>query len=286
MKHTIKIIIAMLIWGSIGIFVKHVKLPSIDIVFLRASIASCFLLLCKIAVNSKSGEGKKVGRNRKDIILILVSGVILAFNWILLFQAYKYTTITNATLSYYLAPVFVILLSPIVLGESLSIKNILAVITAMIGLSIIVTHQGGINNGHYSHFTGIMFGIAAAMLYAGVVLLNKSINAFEAFEKTLLQILVSALVLLPYIIYKHDIHITDLKTLLIIVILGVVHTGIAYLLYFSSVEHVSVQRVSLYSYIDPLSAVVFGTIFLGEPIGIYHVLGGALILTSTFLGSK
>jgi RarD protein len=288
MKHIFKIVLAMLIWGSIGVFVKNINLPSIEIVFLRAAVACVFLLFGRIILLGKP-KIKNIKKGfTKEALLLIITGIILALNWLLLFQAYKYTTLTNATLSYYLAPVFVILLSPIFLKEKITLKNLLAVIVAMIGLGLIVSHQAQSSNLgiHYNHIKGILFGTSAAVLYACIVLVNKSVKEFSGLDKALIQISVSAIILLPVVLYRNILHISDSKTLIIILILGIVHTAISYVLYFSSIEHVSAQRVSLLSYIDPLSAVVFGTLLLSEPIGIYHIIGGALILISTFVSNK
>jgi RarD protein len=288
MKHTLKIVLAMLIWGSIGVFVKNINLPSIEIVFLRAAVAFVFLLIGRIILIGKPKIKDIKKSPSKEAYLLIISGGVLALNWLLLFQAYKYTTLTNATLSYYLAPVFVVLFSPIFFKEKITIKNLLAVIFAMVGLALIVSHQAssGTLTNNYNHVKGILFGTSAAVLYASIVLVNKSVIKFSGFDKALIQISISAIILLPIVLYRNNLHISDIKTLIILLIIGIVHTAIAYVLYFSSIEHVAAQRVSLLSYIDPLSAVVFGTLLLSEPIGIYHILGGALILISTFVSNK
>ena len=286
MKHILKIVLAMLIWGSIGVFVKNINLPSIEIVFLRAAIACVFLIFGRLILIGKTKIKDLKKGFMKEALILIITGIALALNWLLLFQAYKYTTLTNATLSYYLAPVFVILLSPLFFKEKITLKNLLSIIMAMLGLALIVSHQVQAASTNYNHVKGIMFGTSAAVLYACIVLVNKSVKKFSGFDKALIQISVSAIILLPIVLYRNNLHISSTKTLIIVLILGVVHTAISYVLYFSSIEHVSAQRVSLLSYIDPLSAVIFGTLLLSEPIGIYHILGGALILISTFVSNK
>lgn len=283
MNPVLKIILAMVIWGSIGIFVKNIDLPSVEIAFLRAIIASIFLILVRVLMKNKSPVKSINKHSRKDLILLFISGIILAFNWLFLFQAYKFTTVTNATLSYYSAPLFVILLSPIILKEKITIKKLLSVLVAMIGLAIIVSQQKQGSNTNYMHFKGIVYGISAAVLYANVILFNKKIKGFSSFDRTIVQIVVSAVVLLPIILYRNNLYISGLSMFITIMILGIVHTGTAYFLYFSSIEHVHVQRASILSYIDPISAVIFGTLFLSEPLGIFHIIGGVLILFSAFL---
>lgn len=286
LKNTVKIIAAMLIWGSIGIFVKSIKLPSIEIVFMRAAIASLFLILIKLVFYKKDKTEKIVKYELKPVLLIILAGIVLALNWLLLFQAYKYTTLTNSTLSYYMAPVFVVLLSPFIFREKLTIKVIIAVLMAMAGLALIVSHQSQGSGINYSHIKGIMCGLMAAVLYASVVMINKSVKGFSGFDKALIQILTSAAVLLPVILYRSSLHFDSLKTLMLVLIVGVIHTAIPYVLYFSSLEHIDAQKVSLLSYIDPMSAVIFGTLILREPIGIFHAIGGALILFSTLIINK
>lgn len=281
MNSVIKIILSMIIWGSLGLFVRNISLPSLDTAFLRAIIASAFLLLFKLF--SKKHINKV---SLKDLVLLILSGIIIASNWLLLFQAYKYTTIANATLCYYTAPIFIILLSPIVLKEKLTLKKLLSVFVSLSGLCLIISQNVSSKVSSYNHPLGFLLGISAAALYASVILINKKIKNFSGVDRTVVQISVSAIFLLPFILYRNEIHITGMKMLLTILILGVLHTGIAYLLYFSAIEKVSAQKASLLSYIDPISAVLFGTLFLGEPLSAFQALGGGLIIFSTLINIK
>ncbi|GAA0721212.1 DMT family transporter [Clostridium malenominatum] len=285
MNPDLRIIISMAIFGSVGLFVKNIDLPSIEMVFLRALIATVFLLIVKNVGKKKKTKEEDKGENKKDdkknIALLIISGVVMVFNWLFLFQAYKYTTVANGTLSYYAAPIFIVLLSPIVLKEKITFKKIVSVGIAMGGLALIVLNQPQVPGGNYIHSKGIFYGILAATFYATVILLNKSIEGFSGYYRTYIQMTISTLTLLPIVIYRGNLHILDFKSMANILILGVIHTGVAYVLYFSSIEHVTAQRASLLSYIDPISAVVYGTIFLGEPLSIYHVIGGIMIIFST-----
>lgn len=282
MKYVIKILTAMMIWGSIGIFVRYIPLPSIEIAFFRAIIASIFLFGVKIFTK----KSKPIPFSLKDFYMLIISGIIISINWLLLFQSYKYTTISNATLSYYTAPIFVILLSPIILKEKITLKKIMSVFVALVGLILIISQNPSSSGALYNHPLGVFYGLTAAVLYAFVILLNKRINNFSGIDRTFVQILVSAIFLLPLVLYRNQIHIGSINILIIILVLGVFHTGIAYLLYFSSIEHVSAQKASILSYIDPISAVMFGTIFLKEGLVPLQILGGILILLSTLVNIK
>lgn len=282
MKSTIQVIISMMIWGSVGIFVRYIDIPSLEIAFLRAAVAAVFLLIFGI-FNRRSNKSLY---NRKNLLLLIASGTAIGLNWVLLFQAYKYTTISNATLSYYFAPVFVVLLSPIVLKERFTAFKLLSVFGALAGLLLILSNQTNASQGQYNHVLGMTFGIVAAVLYAGVVLLNKYIKNFSGFDMTFIQITTAALVLFPFIISRGQLHIDGLNTLLLVLIIGIVHTGIAYLIYFSAIKNIRAQSAAMLSYIDPVSAILFGTLILGESVNMIQILGGLMILGFTFIGER
>ena len=281
MKNKIKIISSMFIFGSIGIFVRNINLPSIEIAFLRAMIGSLFLLCAGLIMKQKIS----VKLIKENILILTLSGVAIGFNWVLLFQAYKYTTISNSTLSYYFAPIFVLMLAPIILKEKLTIIKILCVIVAMSGLFLIVSTGSTNITGSYNHIIGIMYGLSAAVLYASIILMNKFIKNLSGFESTLIQLSIAALVLLPIIIYRGNIHVSKISSIawIFILIVGILHTGIAYLMYFSSIKQLKGQSIAILSYIDPISAVILASIFLGESITLVKIIGGLLILGSTFI---
>lgn len=284
MNAKFKIIISMLIFGTIGVFVKHVEMPSSAIAFLRAVIGSLFLVFASFFVKQKLS----LNAIRQNFILLFISGAAIGVNWILLFEAYKYTSVSNATLSYYFAPVFVIILAPLVLKEKLTITKVLCAAAAMLGL-LLVVNIGGISSvSAKNNLLGIGYGLAAAVLYASVILMNKFIKELSGFETTLVQLATGAVVLLPNIILKENISLQSVNSLSIvyILILGIVHTGVAYFLYFTSVKELKGQTIAVLSYIDPISAVIFAALFLGESMSLPQIVGGILIIGSTFLSEK
>lgn len=279
----LRLIATMLIFGSIGVFVKNVHLPSSGIAFLRGMIGSLFLLAFSIFVKQNKPSWQSI---KKNGLLLILSGAAIGFNWIFLFQAYKYTTISNATLSYYFAPVFVMILAPFVLKEKLTPVKVGSIITAMIGLFLVVNiHGGSTDVGAYQHTIGILYGLSAAALYASAILMNKFIKNLSGFETTLIQLMVASLVLLPYTFFKDQLNLSDLtaNSLIFILILGVVHTGVAYFLYFTSIQELKGQTIAVLSYIDPISAVLIAAVFLGESMSPIQIAGGVLILGSTYM---
>lgn len=279
-----KIIIAMLIWGTIGIFVKNISLTSIEIAFFRASIGSIVLLF--IALLNKEIIDKKV--LRENAIVLILSGIALGINWTMLFQAMKYTSISNATLSYYFAPMFMIVFSAIILKEKINIKNIACMLVALLGLFMILKSGDVDNINNYNHTKGILFGLLGAVIYAIIVILNKFIKGLSPIQITLSQLSISTIVLLPIVLRNgienfKDLHI---NTWFLIITLGIIHTGFAYLLYFPSLKDVEAKNVAIISYLDPITAIFISAIFLKEHMTSIQMLGGVLILSSAYINEK
>lgn len=292
MRPVIKLVSAMVIWGSLGVFVKNIKLESFEIAFLRAVIASILLGIIFIIKSKKENKQRKyfkeylIKENKKQIIILILCGISLGFNWVLLFQSYRYTTVSNATIAYYFAPVIVLFLSPIILKEKFTIRNTLSVGSAIIGLIMILSNHLNITSNGYNHGKGIMLALAAAFLYASIIIFNKYIQEFEDYERTFLQLFTASVVLLPFIIYRNMIMISDIKSLIFILIIGVVHTTIAYCLYFSAIKDINTQSAAILGYIDPVSAIVFSVIFLSELLSILQIIGGGIILISAYVSNK
>lgn len=278
-----KMIFTMLIFGSIGVFVKSINLSSIDIAFLRALIGTVFLIGAGFMMKQKIS----LVSIKKNLILLVLSGMGIGFNWIFLFQAYEYTTLSNATLSYYFAPVFVMILSPWVLKEKLTAKKIGCILFAMLGLFLLLNAETQVD-GDFEHIKGILYGLLGAGIYASIVLMNKFIKDLPGFETTLIQLFVAALILLPSFFYGGGPNLIgiDIRTWGFILVVGILHTGVAYLLYFTSMKELNGQSVAILSYIDPIFAVVLSVLFLGEGMNVLQVMGGVFILGSTLLSQR
>lgn len=279
MSAKLKIIFAMAVFGTIALFVKNIPLSTGEISLYRAVIATISILIYK----KFSGTKLEFSKIKKDIPVLFLSGAVMGFNWILLFQAYKYTTVSLATLSYYFAPVLIIALCPIIFKEKITIKQIICFIMATLGLVMIIG-VGGISTSG-SNFIGILYGLGAAVLYATVIILNKFIKNITGIDKTLIQFIAAIIVLTPYVISTSGINITGISSsgLVNLLILGIFHTGFTYCLYFSSVKDLTGQQAALLSYVDPLVSIILSVTILGEGINGIQILGGAMILGFTLL---
>lgn len=277
MNATLKNITAMLIFGSIGLFVRNIELASSQIALVRGFVGAFILLIAMFFLHKRFN----IKSLKQNVKYLLLAGLAIGFNWIFLFQAYTYTTIAIATLTYYLAPTFVVLLSPLVLKEKLSSFKIICVILSLFGMSFVAgffnENQSGAND-----FIGALYGISAALFYAGVILSNKFIKNISTIDSSITQLFIASLTLLPYVCYQNNSWEMSTISWISLIILGIVHTGIAYLLYFSSLQKLSAQRVAIFSYLDPVTAIILSTVILSEPMSLIQWVGAILILGSLF----
>lgn len=270
------LVASMTIFGTLGLFVRNISVSSGELALYRAVLAA--LLLTGFFVLSK--QHIPLSKVKKEIPLLLTSGVAMGINWILLFQAYKYTTVSAATLSYYFAPVIVTVVCPFLFKEKLTMKQIICFIMSTVGLVLII----GIGDVHGDrNIIGILFGLGAAVFYATVILLNKFIKKVEGIHRTFLQFIAAIITLTPYVLCTSGITLGSLNNIgwINLLIVGLVHTGITYCMYFSSLKELPGQKVAILSYIDPLVAVLISVTVLGETMTISQVIGGMLILGFT-----
>ena len=266
---------AMFLFGTLAPFVRHISVGSGELALYRAVMAAmlvgAFLLVTK--------QKLALGSIRKELLLLLLSGGAMGVNWILLFEAYRYTTVSVATLSYYFAPVLVMVACPVLFREKMTGKQILCFVMSTAGLVLITGTAGG----GRQDLLGIAFGLGAAMLYATVMLLNKFIKGVAGLHRTFIQFLAAIVVLLPYVALTGGFSLGSLDSTGwgALLIVGLVHTGITYCLYFSALKELPGQKVTILSYIDPLVAVLVSVIWLREGISAMQILGGALILGFT-----
>lgn len=276
----LQLIASMVIFGTIGLFVRYIPLPSSVIACVRGFVGMLFLLLV-MALRRKKPDTAAI---RKNLLVLIVSGAAIGINWILLFEAYRYTTVATATLCYYLAPMFVLLASPLVLKERLTLRKLVCVIVSLIGMFFV---SGVAENGipSISELTGVLLGLGAAAFYATVVLLNKKMTGIAATDRTLMQLGLAALAVLPYIFLTENLSAFELSlpALGLLLFVGIIHTGIAYTMYFGSLKALKAQTAAILSYIDPIVAIILSALLLREHMGVGGIVGAVLILGSALI---
>jgi RarD protein len=278
-----RLIISMCIFGTIGILRKFLPLSSTLIALCRAAIGSVFLI-CVVLLRKEKLIWCKI---KKNLLWLSLSGAAIGFNWIFLFEAYNYTTVTTATLCYYMAPTIAVVASHFLFKEHLTVKKGVCVLVAFLGMVLVSGAAGG-EIPTVSELKGVIFGLAAAVLYGSVILLNKKIAVGSPYVKTLFQLAVAGLVLFPYTALTENLFSVTFSpsVVLLLAVAGIVHTGFAYALYFGSIKELKTQTVALLSYIDPILAIVLSALILHEPMGIKEIIGSVLILGAAYISEK
>jgi len=266
---------AMFIFGTLAPFVRNINVSSAELALYRAVLAlvpvGLYLFITKQTLPLK--------QVKKELSLLLLSGGAMGINWILLFRAYRFTTVSVATLSYYFAPVLVMIASPLLFKEKLTAKQLICFGASTLGLVLIT----GVGGGGGQDLLGILFGLGAAVFYAAVMLLNKFIKGVAGLHRTFIQFLAAIIVLVPYVALTDGFNLMSLDGVgwQSLIIVGLVHTGVTYCMYFSALKELPGQKAAILSYIDPLVAVLVSVVWLGEKMTAIQLLGGVLILGFT-----
>ena len=274
-KHTAlrSLIASMLIFGTVGIFRRWIPLSSVAVSAARGLVGGAFLL----ALHLLRGHRLSAFSIRANLVPLLCSGAAIGANWIALFEAVRHTTVAAATLCYYMAPILVILLSPLVLHEKLTVRKCLCACAALLGMVLVsgVTDGGGLGG-----LRGTLLALLAAALYASAVLINKRMRPMPPIDRTVIQLLTAGIVVLPWALLHvgGEAAAFSLRTALLLAVVCIVHTGLAYALYFSSVERLPAHTLAILSYIDPVTAVLLSALLLREPLTLGTVAGAVLIL--------
>lgn len=261
-------------------FAKYIELSASKIALFLSLIGGLFLFVVLIWTKQKISL-RKVKRNA---VALFIASAALSGNWIFLFQAYKETTIANAALSYYFAPVLVIMLSPIVLREKLSHKKVACIGIALLGLFLILRNGRMEPTDH--HLVGIAYGLIAAGFYAGLTLINKFIRDLDGLENTLLQLVLSGTMLAPFVLIKEglDFYSFNSSTVILMLVLGIIHGGAGFYLFFSGMKKLNSQSIAVLSYIDPLTSLILSALIIGEKMSLQQLIGAVLLLGSIWIG--
>ena len=272
----LQVVSSMLIFGTVGIVRRGMALPSAFVAASRGFIGCAVILLFMLIMRRKPS----LSAMKANALPLILSGVFIGINWIFLFESYRYTTVATATLCYYMAPVFVVVFSPLILGERAGIVKILSVLVAVLGMVLVCEPwAGGFSE---ESLLGIVFALLAAAFYAAVTVTNKKLCGISSIDRTLAQLLVAASAVLPYSLAAETVtkEMFTPNSVLLLILLGALHTGLSYILFFSSIEKLPAVSVSLFGYIDPVFAVILSAAVLEETMSALAVLGAVVIVLS------
>ncbi len=279
-KAKIELASAFLIWGTIGIFVKFIPLNSGVVAFDRSIVGMLFLIIVKLCVDRKL-DFKGIKRNLTELC---IGGALLGINWILLFESYNYTSVATSTICYNLGPMLVVLVSPIFFKERLTFFKIMCVITALFGV-VCVSGVFEMKDIGLRDFIGVFLGVAAAVVYAITVIINKRLDKINPMDKAITQFASSTVVMFIYCLFttKPSELVFSTTTIILLIVVGVIHTGIAYTVYFKSLPGVTSQNVAIFAYIDPVVAVVLSALILKEGLSVSTIVGAVLVISSAII---
>ena len=279
-RSVLMLVSSMLIFGTIGVFRRYLPVSSGFLAFSRGILGGlCILLFAKL--KNKEAAGKMP---RRVLLGLIVSGALIGINWMLLFEAYNHTTVAVATLCYYMQPTIVMLLSPLIFRERLTARKSACAAAAILGM-ILVSGVIGDSGAQGGDIRGVLLGLGAAVFYSAVVIMNNKIRGINAYRKTTVQMLSAGAVMIPYLLLTDGFR-TDGFTpaaVALLLVVGIVHTGTAYVLYFGSMDGLRVQSVAILSYIDPVSALLFSAFLLGERLSVLNIAGAVMIIGSAIV---
>lgn len=279
MKYYVMYIVSLLIFGSNGVFASHIDMTSAEIVCMRTLIGSLALILVLLVSRTKLDWAVM----KREAFKLIAAGICLGVNWALLFEAYKLMSVSIATLTYYLAPIIVLLLSPLLLREKQSARAYIGMCAAVVGLVLAV----GLGDTSVTA-TGLIVGLGSAVFYAGLIIFNKKIDGVTGLPLTTIEMVIAACVMLPYVLLTGGYvgFPPDMEGTLYLIFLCLVNTGLACWLYFSSMNRLPARAVALFGYVDPVSALIFSAVFLGDRMGVLQIAGAVLVFAGAAFGQS
>ncbi len=276
-RERLKYITALVLYGTIGTFLRDVDVPREIVVMCRGILGSSFILVF-LASRHRKPDREAI---RANLVWLVISGVSLGLNWIFLFAAYLHTTVAIASLCNYVAPIFVVMIAPVVFREPLNRRKVPCVIAAFAGIALV----SGFWKGAAGSVAGVLMGIMAAVCFVFILICNRNMHGINAYDKSIAQLIISAVTVLPYVLVRNlgsTLH-WNIRSIVLILILGLVHTGFAYCLYFSGIAPLPVQTVAILGYLEPLVSVLCSAVILREHMDVWGWLGAALILGAAIL---
>lgn len=264
-------LISLVIMGSQGIVASFSSLPSMHLVFTRTVIGSIVLLIVCALHKYKF----KCLKNRKEAICLFLSGFSLGAGWIFLYQAYAIIGVSISTLLYYLGPMIALVLSPIIFKEKLTKAQVLGIIISFLGAVLL----NGKIAGDPTKIHGIILGILSGVSYALMLIFNKNVKTASGMENTTIQIVASFILITIFLLFNGGIHIhIEGKEWFPVLWIGLINTCLACYFYYKTIPRLPISTIAIFSYLDPVSAVILSAVILGETLSIIQIIGVVLVI--------
>ena len=275
----IKYFAALLLFGSNGLVASYIALSSYEIVFLRSLLGSALLVVLFFVAGGKF----TVRQNKRDLFFIALSGAAMAADWLLLFEAYAQIGVSLGMIINYCGPAIVIAVSALIFKEKISWAKIIALLAVFAGVVLISGRAVETS----ARLSGLLCAVLSAFAYAAMVIFNKKATRIKGIENAALQLLCAFLVIAIFVGYKQGFDIgIYAKDWVPILWLGLVNTGLACYLYFSSIGALPIQTVAICGYLEPLCAVLLSVVILHERMLPLQVVGAVLIVGGAIFGER
>lgn len=275
-KYLFIYVVSLLLFGTNGIAAAAIPLQSTQIVMLRTLIGSPFVIAVAFVLKNKKASAKPTFKP-KHVTCVVASGVCTGLSWVTLYEAYDLIGVGVSSLEYYCAPVIVVIASVVLFKEKLYVNKVIGFVLAILGTLIIgseVALEGG------SVF-GLALGAISALCHAGMVIFSKQATDITGAASCAIQLALSCFVASLFIATTSDFSfIAEIPQSAwpAIVFLGIANTGIGCLMYFTAILRLPAQTVATLGYLEPLSAVVFAAVLLGEGMGVLQWIGAAMVI--------
>ncbi|QKJ36207.1 DMT family transporter [Pseudomonas sp. MPDS] len=263
---------AMLISGTIGWFVLVSGVPVLDVVFWRCVFGAATLLL----ICAGFGFLRPGLLTRTTFLLAVLSGVAIVGNWVLLFASYSRASIAIGTAVYNVQPFMLVGLAALLLGEKITAQKLFWLAVSFLGMLAIVSAHGEQGQGGGDYLTGIALALGAALLYAIAALIIKHLTGTPPHLIALIQVSTGVLLLAPWANFSALPQQPEAWASL--VTLGMVHTGVMYVLLYSAIQRLPTAVTGALSFIYPIAAIFVDWFAFGHRLELLQWLGVVAIL--------
>lgn len=271
-KSLIEIHTAVLLFGASGLFGKLISLPSTVIVAGRVIFSSIFLFILTRFLK----KGVKL-KERKHYIYLIIMGIILAIHWTTFFHSIQISTVAIGVVTFSTFPIFVTFLEPLFFGDKIKYSDIIAAAVSFLGVAMVAPKLNVWNN----LTQGVAWGLVSGLTYAVLSMLNrKYVMEYSSLIITFYEQFITAVILIPFLIFEKPVF--RASDILLLVLLGVVFTGVSHLLFVNSLKNIRTLTAGIVSSLEPLYGVIFATLLLGEIPTLREAAGGLIILGTTF----
>ncbi len=270
----LKYLFALTLYGTIGLFLHFISYSSEFVVLCRGAIGTLFILF--VLLSRK--ERIDIDSIKRNLRYLALSGFALGFNWVFLFAGYRHG-IAITPLCNYMAPLIVVLIFAVVYKQKINLKQQGCIALAFAGMLLLT---GIFEDNSSGDIRCVIYGLLAALGFVIMILCNRKLKDIKDLEKTLMQLFFSVLIVLPYVLLNDGFPKEfDLNSTILVIILGVLHTGVAYICYFAAIYTLEPQTIAVLGYLEPALNFFIGAVILKEDISILGVIGAFMIMIAS-----